>query len=272
MDKDMTDLKKDHNTKNGDPDRKANDKMVIVKPVANAIRILRLLSRLEQPTKAADIARDLSINPSTCFNILRTLVDQDILEFNDSSKTYAIGYGLLKLVKAGLSDTQRIQAAKQVMSEMAAEHHVTLTLWRRIMDRIVLVGTESNPQKLSIVMSEGQRLPILMGASGRIFAPRLNLTEQELREKFDKIAWHRPLKFEEYWRGVQTGLKNGWTVDDGYFSNGIKTVAVPVFDRSDSVSFTLSAVMIREAMNDKQVIKLAKALQKVSSKLSTILF
>ena len=47
---------------------------VTVKPVANAIRILRHLSQSGAPERSVDIARRLSINHSTCFNILRTMV------------------------------------------------------------------------------------------------------------------------------------------------------------------------------------------------------
>ena len=42
--------------------------------MVNAIKILRYLTHTGAPERAADIARHLSINQSTCFNILRTLV------------------------------------------------------------------------------------------------------------------------------------------------------------------------------------------------------
>lgn len=250
----------------------AATRKVIVKPVANAIRILRYLSRSGEPERAAEIARDLSINPSTCFNILRTLVDQGVLEFDSSAKTYSIGLGLLKLVESALVDSQRIQAARQVMSELAARFRVTVTLWRRVSNRIILVGAEASPTDLSITMSEGQRLPILMGASGRIFAPRLGLGEAELRAEFEQIRWARPFQFEDYWHEVQEGLKNGWAVDDGYFSNGIMTVAVPIFDANDNVSFALSAVMFRGTLSEENIPVLAAALREASAKISKVLF
>ena len=57
---------------------------VTVKPVVNAVRILRYLTQKGAPERAADIARHLAINPSTCFNILRTLVAEDVVDFNPS--------------------------------------------------------------------------------------------------------------------------------------------------------------------------------------------
>ncbi|UUZ70707.1 helix-turn-helix domain-containing protein [Polaromonas sp. P1(28)-8] len=46
---------------------------VIVRPVVNAISILRYLTHTGAPERAADIARHLSINSSTCFNILQNI-------------------------------------------------------------------------------------------------------------------------------------------------------------------------------------------------------
>jgi DNA-binding IclR family transcriptional regulator len=245
---------------------------VTVKPVANAIRILRHLGQSGQPSRAAELARDLAINPSTCFNILRTLVDQDILEFDSTTKVYAISLGLITLVESALIDRQRIPAVRQVMSEVASEFRVTMTLWRRVANRIVLIGAESSPSDLSISMSEGQRLPVLMGATGRILAARLGLNESELRAEFDQIRWARPLTFEQYWRDVQSALKRGWAVDDGHFSNGIMTMAVPIFDVRDNVSHTLSAVMFRGALHDEGLAKLPPALKAASTRISALLF
>jgi DNA-binding IclR family transcriptional regulator len=150
---------------------------VMVKPIINAIRILRHLTETATPERAADLARLLSINPSTCFNILRTLVAEEIVEFDRRAKTYSAGLGLAKLVGNMVTEGQRLEAARPLMQEFAARFGVTVTLWRRMgADRIVLVSSETSPADLRIDMAAGQRLPMLMGASGRLFASRLDLS------------------------------------------------------------------------------------------------
>jgi len=246
---------------------------VTVKPVVNAIRILRFLTASGSPERAADIARELAINPSTCFNTLRTLVAEEMLDFDPLSKTYTTGLGLAKLVEHLVTQGQRLDVVRPLMQEFAAAHHVTVTLWRRMgNDRIVLVSSETSPGDLRIDMAIGQRLPVLMGASGRLFAGKLGLDEERLRAAFDKVRWARPLGFDDYRRQVADASAKGWAVDDGYFSAGILAIAAPVNDRAGTTAYAMSAVTFRGQHAEAEIEKLGQALRKAATKVGNILF
>ncbi|MDW3682363.1 IclR family transcriptional regulator [Cupriavidus sp. CV2] len=246
---------------------------VTVKPVSNAIRILRYLTQTGAPERAADIARHLSINSSTCFNILRTLVAEDVVDFNALSKTYSAGLGLARLVEQLVTQGQRLQLAAPPMQDLAAEFGVTVTLWRRLgADRIVLVSSQSSPTNLRIDMPAGQRLPILMGASGRLFAGRLGLTEAQLREEFEQLRWVRAISFDNYLREVNRARRRGWASDDGYFATGVLAIAAPVCDPSGNIAFTVSTVMIRGDRSEDKVEVLGEAVRDLGHKLEAVLF
>ena len=247
---------------------------VTVKPVVNAIRILRFLTASGSPERAADIARELELNPSTCFNTLRTLAAEEMVDFDPLSKTYTTGLGLAKLVENLVTQGQRLEVLRPLMQEFAASHHVTVTLWRRMgNDRIVLVSSESSPGDLRIDMAIGQRLPMLMGASGRLFAaPLLVHDPAGLRAAFDKVRWRRPLDFEQYRQQVATAIECGWSVDDGYFSPGILAVAAPVLDRSGAICYAVSAVTFRGQFAADGIDKLGGAIHKLAGKVGNMLF
>ncbi|MFN3725943.1 MAG: IclR family transcriptional regulator [Allosphingosinicella sp.] len=249
------------------------DKTVVVKPVSNAIRILRYLGELGSPARAINIARHLSINASTCFNILRTLVLEGIVDFDPLSKTYTTGIGLTRLVENLLTEGQRIAAIIPHMREVASEFSVTVTLWKRHgPDRIVLVKSETSPTNLRIEMAEGQHLPVLMGSTGRVIAPHLGLGNKQLKALFRTIRWQRSLSFEEYWKQVEDARERGFAVDEGYFSRGIRTMAVPVYDRAGSVTFTLVAVMVIGQHDEASIERLGAALKEQAAKLTNLLF
>lgn len=250
----------------------ANSSKVMVKPVANAFQILRHLNQTQNPERSVDIARQLAINPSTCFNILRTLVDQDILEFNDKGKTYSVGLGLLKLVKSTMTDSQRIQSARHIMSDLASRYRVTITVWKKVANRLVLLGSEASPAGLSISMSEGQRVPALMGASGRILASYSSLSPNEIKREFENIRWAKSINFSDYWQQVEQAKQQGWAIDKGFFSNGITTVAVPVFNGDQQANFTLSAVMISGTLEGADLQNFITHLKQASNKIARCLF
>jgi DNA-binding IclR family transcriptional regulator len=246
---------------------------VIVKPVSNAIRILRHLSQAGTSERSVDIARQLGINPSTCFNILRTLLQEDVVDFNPMSKRYSAGLGLARLVEQLVTQGQRVQLAKPLLQNLAARQRVTITLWRRIgPDRIVIVSSAASPADVRIDMAEGQRLPMLMGASGRLFATQVDLNDADVRAGFDNIRWSRPLAFEDYLEEVRLATERGWATDDGHFSVGIMAIAAPVYSPSGSIEFTVSAVMFRGQRDDAGIAELGEALVEFCTELTSVLF
>jgi DNA-binding IclR family transcriptional regulator len=158
------------------------------------------------------------------------------------------------------------------MADLASEYSVTMALWKRVAtDRIVLVKNVSSPANLRIEMAEGQRLPMMMGATGRLFAPRLGLTDRKLQAMFRTLRWQRPLSFDEYWKQVELAQEQGWAIDDGYFSNGVKSLAVPVEDRNGELAYTLVAIMFRSQLEDGRLEELGRAMSALAPRLASIL-
>jgi DNA-binding IclR family transcriptional regulator len=217
-----------------------------VKPVSNAIAVLRHLGKLSRPATATQIARHLAINTSTCFNILRTLVFEGLIDFDEATKSYSLGIGVVKLAEGALTGVDRVALIKPKLREVAERYGITLMLWHILGgDRMILLAVENSSANLQIHVRPGQHLPSLIGASGRVVANYLGLTKQQLKEKFRELRWARRISFEEYWRDVRQAAKTGWAADDGYFSFGCTTVAAPIFNSAGDVTHSISAIMFR---------------------------
>ncbi|MDB5454501.1 MAG: transcriptional regulator, IclR family [Caulobacter sp.] len=249
-----------------------SEKMVIVKPAANAIRILKFLVEAGGPTRSVTISRSLELNASTCFNILRTLVLEDVVEFDPVAKTYSVGVGLTTLVGNLLTEGQRVAAAMPQMRDLADRFNITVTLWKRLgPDKIVLVKSVPSPANVRIEMAEGQRLPVLMAATGRIMAPHLGWTRKELKAAFKALRWQTPLTFEDYWDQVEAAEKCGWASDQGYFTRGVQTIAAPVFDRAGDVAFSIVGVMLLGQHEEGALDEIGVALRDAGRRLTAAL-
>jgi DNA-binding IclR family transcriptional regulator len=247
--------------------------IVVVKPVVYCFRIVRMLTENRTPMRASTIGRELEINPSTCFNILRTMTLEGILSFDSQSKTYGIGNELEALLQYLMPQGtfNMIEAARPLLQKAAASLNVTITLWKRLgKDRIMLICNESNPGAIRIDMATGQRLPHLMGASGRLFAHYDKTDDDELRRAFDKVRWARPLSFTQYKEEIQQINHRGWAIDDGYFSAGITAVAAPVLNSNNEMLFSVSAITFRGAHSEEHYGYIGNELNKLARKLSDL--
>jgi DNA-binding IclR family transcriptional regulator len=244
-------------TRNGSAENKRARKFAasrpptLVKPVEIAVRIMRYLSQSGRAHTLTHIARHLGIYPSTCFNILRTLAASNMLEFDPEAKTYAIAAGVLDLAEGYLSQGGILREAQLKMQDVAYEFGATTTLWRRTGgDRQVLVALVDGIADLRVHMRLGQRMPLLIGAVGRVMAAYGGLSEHEIRRRFAQLRWQGSIGFREYMTQVREGAQRGSMVDGSNHVSGVVTVAAPVFAAGRTVPMALAASMFDNQQKD----------------------
>lgn len=215
----------------------------LVGALTAGLLILRYLVRAETPVGVSQVARDLKISPSTCFNLLRTLVHERLVIFDPVRKTYAIGFGLLELTKGMMERDQFIKFLRPRLESIAFAHRVTGMLWRRVgNDRAVLVDRADTASAVRIHMTLGQRLPLFIGALGRCFAAYSGMQRAELRTHFDMLRWAAPPDFEQYWDDVQQARERGYAIDRDNFMLGITSVAAPVLNDQGVAVMALNGI------------------------------
>lgn len=227
----------------------------------SAVRVLELLANAPQPLGVNAIARLTDVAPSTCFKILKVLVADDLVDFDSTTKAYSIGSGAIRLARRALDPLSAYPIVHPGFARFAVDHDVSVGLWRIVTDRrMVLVGFAEGPSTIRIHMHVGQRLPALVGAVGRAVAAQLDLPEPQLLQEFERLRWQRPLSFERYYSEVKEAAQLGYAIDDGFFSVGVRTVAVALPDAPGSVCYGITAVMIREGRDATSMEPLAKDL------------
>jgi DNA-binding IclR family transcriptional regulator len=220
----------------------------IVKPVDNAIRILRHLALTGVPSTVTLIARELRINPSTCFNILRTLVWNGMLEFDRNTKSYSIGLGAVDLANRALlkgGGGGVLAAMQPSLERFAHDYSVTVTVWRRIgEDRVMLVHIVDSATAVRIHLRLSQRLPLLIGAGGRVMAAFGNIEDAEIKQRFPALRWSRQIDLKTYLAQVETVREKGWAVDEGNHVAGLLSMAAPIFNAEHTLRGFLAATML----------------------------
>jgi len=228
--------------------------------VDNAVSIISHLADAEKPLKLTQIARDLEINGSTCFNILRTLETHAIVTIDPAEKTYTVGTGLLDLARRSTQRGTEIALLNPMMDSIASSLEVHVSLWRRLdREHLTLVLASESSGQARISMTLGQRRPVIYGAMGRAMAAFADdIDEDFVRQQFPTLRWATPLKLETYLKQLQETRKRGWAIDKGNAAVGLQVIAAPVYGRDNrvhSVSGVTTFLGEMDATKEKQIVE-----------------
>jgi len=244
----------------------------LVGALVGGLAILRYLARTNAPLGVTRIARDLDLHSSTCFNLLKTLVHERLVLFDDATKAYSIGLGVVELARGALEQTSYTRMLRPHLEEIAIAHGVTATLWHRVpRERVILVDRVDNESAVRVHMSIGQRLPMYAAAFGRCMAAHSNLSPAELRARLNTVRWEDPPSFEEYLSEVEETRKHGYAIDTDRFVRGVTSVAAAIFDGTGRPVMAISAVGFTAKLGPLTIKILGEDLQARSIELSNAL-
>ncbi|TAJ97831.1 MAG: IclR family transcriptional regulator [Reyranella sp.] len=243
---------------------KGSVKLLVGKPVGavvSAVRILRLLAKTTGAIRGSRIAKELGLNISTCFNILQTLAAENLVRYDPETKRYRLGFGLLDLASSNAIMGGDLSDIRLAMQEVSDAHDVTMSLWRRVSEiRMLLIMATSSARQTRVHMAIGQRLPLLVGSTGRAMAAMLALGKDEIRHYFNEIRWIRPLNFETYYQEVLIGRERGWTLDTGDFVNGLHSISAAVTDERGAPLLVCTATLFSGQYSDERGEQIGRAL------------
>jgi DNA-binding IclR family transcriptional regulator len=233
----------------------------LVGALAAGIAVLRYLSRSPSPAGVSRIARELSLNASTCFNLLRTLVHEGLVHFDDATKTYTLGLGAVELARGALDRDALPRLLQPGLAALAARHAVTVLLWRRTPDdRLVLVHVAESPEAIRVQLSVGARLPLYAGASGRCMAAFDGPRRPAAKRGFEAVRWDDPPPFDGWWASLETVRAQGYAIDDGHYRRGATLMAAPVLDDAGRPMLAIACATFTAQLDDGARASLAEAL------------
>jgi IclR family acetate operon transcriptional repressor len=212
--------------------------------IVQAVSILRLLGDSRNGAGVTAIARALGIGPSSCFNVLKTLVAEDLVGFDPVSKTYTLGLGTIDLARRSLGRDAVVQAADVPMASLAEDHDAAVGLWRLAPgERLVLAALAESGAATRIHMMVGQRQPAAAGATGRAVLAARSLDDDGVRAAYAGLRWQNAPSAAGYLKQVRKAEARGFAIDIDQINRGIATVAAVVVDHLGTVKFVLSASM-----------------------------
>lgn len=200
--------------------------------VKKAFHILELVARNNGPMSISDISRELGISKGTVHGIAHALEQAGAVVRDEKSKCYSLGLLLFELAQKVQSRIELKDIARPVMEELMRKTQQSVFLGIRSHDRISIVDIVESARDLKITAPIGARLPLLVGALGKVFMAALADGEADrwirgmgLRRDTDKSIIERGRYLEE----IRKARKRGYALDDEEYIQGVRAVAAPIY-------------------------------------------
>jgi len=237
-----------------------------VRSVSQAFAILRLLGDAGALT-LSDIGRSVGLSPSSCLNLLRTLVTEGAIEREGATKRYRLTAPWQ--VAEALRDSAGTRLVDRALPRMAAFAQSTdaaVGLWKIVSrDRTQLAVRAESDAGMRLSLADDQRQPLGSGAAGRAIAAAQSVGEGELARRYAPVRWQADLPFDTYARQVRDAAVRGYAIDQGYTHRGVWTVAAGL--TGIAPGFCLSASVVPGSQSDAEIEALAAKLIRLRDEL-----
>lgn len=235
--------------------------------VVQTIRLLRALSDADEPMGVSAAARAANINTSTAFNVLRTLTTETLTVFDETTKTYALGPGLLDLSRT-LRQPTLVEKLRVELPKLAAQSGRLIALWELTETRVNLIDRAQINRPVRLDLDLTQRMPRYLGAIGRVAAAADGLSKAALKKEFSKLRWASDVSFDDYTQSIEAAREHGYGVDRADLYEGIVAIASVVTDAEKRPVLGLSAIEFSERISDYDIAKTGEMLAAVAQRYS----
>lgn len=254
------------NPKNG------HDHAALVPAVDRAAQILRAVAGSKAAPGVSELSRQLGLNKSTTHDILSTLCHHHLLERDDASKTYRLGYVLAELgQRVGERADLRSIAHTRVV-ELAADVGETVFLGTFADGYVTIIDKEEASHDVKITAPLGRRMQYFAAAFGKIFLAALPdatinqiLAERPLRA----FTTHSITRVSAYRAALKQVRVQGYAVDNEEYLVGVRAIACPVNDNLGRVIAAVCVVGFSTRVPEDKLPRIAHAACQASHAISS---
>jgi DNA-binding IclR family transcriptional regulator len=248
---------------------RGNKRKYSVPAVDIAFKILTLLSRKNyRKSKLSEIAKALSLNPTTCFRILYQLDELSIVSYDQVTKEYTLGPYLLVLGERAKEHLHDISLIKPYMERLTAETNLTATLYTRVGEnRVTIIAKEE--ADFGVNASIGRHFSLADGAYGKCIMAHLNEEDWDyyigLNEESKKSSKREIERIKDEFKEIK---EIGYAISYGETIKGIFGVAAPILSYTNKVDMSISLVGLTAQYEKEDLIEIGLVIKEVAAEIT----
>ena len=245
-----------------------------VPAVNKALAVIRYLnSAATSGVPLNELAASLEITKSHCHNILKTLLSEGWLAYDGERRTYMLAHRLLGDISRLLTRQSPSMLIHDELVRLSRATGQPCVLTRVERDgSFVAIDKAESPNELIVSVPVGHRFPPDVPAQMRV---RLAWMSEEQRRQ--ELARWRPraytkttiIKKKQALKEIEETRRRGYSISRAEFSEGVMTLAVPIFDTFGDVQMVLQSPGLIDVVSRDET-KIAVEILKTGERLNAV--
>lgn len=200
-----------------------------------ALTVLDFIGEQKRPLTVQEVAEGISADRATAYRMLMTLVHAGYVVRED--KTYRLSFKVLSLGRHLVSDDERSFQILSCLRHISEETGETVHYSALDNECAVLVFRVKGVQRVSVDFQIGDRSPLPCTSIGKVLLAYADtrFSEKIIARGLPKVAPRTITDPEELRHELTRVRAQGYAYDDLEFSDDMRCLAIPVFERGGLV-------------------------------------
>jgi len=199
--------------------------------VKKAFKILHTIADSPIRLGVSELSKQLKIGKSTVHGITSALEELGVLVRDPIDKKYSVGYRLMELGRRTYDKIELRDVARAPMERLMEKVGETVFLGIMDGDHIIILDVVESSNEMKITSPPGTRLPLLAGATGKIFLSLLE--EKRAREIVQKMGLEQYTSKsitdqKRFLKEAEEARERGYAIDDEEYLLGVRAIAAPL--------------------------------------------
>ena len=241
-----------------------------MRSLSRALEVFAELQRAERPQRLSDLARACGMSLPTTLRILRVL--QDFGMVSQTDKSYRIGPAVLPAARSYLENDPLVVSSRPILQQLATQTGLTASLYTRLGFERILVARVDGEAPLRYDLPLGKRLPLTLGAAGKILLAAAPAEELRQVAAAAVAAGHEDSSFTAdvlRARLPEPGVDYAYSADER--ATAVMSVAVAVPNRTGPPTESISLTSPVEAASEDTLKAGVPELRRAARSLSSLL-
>lgn len=222
-----------------------------IQSLERGLKILDILGQAGKPLLLGEIAEHFSIDRSSVFRLVTTLVRCGYAFQDPETKRYAIGYRVLALSGAASSQSRLDELARPVMADIVARTGQNTHLAVLDGSDVVFIAVDQPQSAVTLNITVGTREPAWVTALGKTllaFLPDKERSTFISGIRFQKYTFRTATNAADLEKELASVRSTRLAVDDEEYRPGIVCFAAPVFDHLKQARYAVGISGLRDAI------------------------